>query len=137
MLAPKKTKYRKAQKGRRRQVGKSLRKLEVSFGDFGLKALETSWITDRQIEALRKVITKFIKKGGKMWLRIFPDKPVTSKSAEVPMGGGKGAVDHWVAPVKAGTVICELTGISEDEAREAFRLASFKLPVKTKVVVKK
>lgn len=136
MLAPKKTKYRKAQKGRRRQIGQSSRKLEIAFGDYGLKAMETSWITDRQIEAARRVITKFLKKGGRIWLRIFPDKPITVKSAEVPMGGGKGAVDHWVAAVKAGTIIFELTGISEEEAREAFRLVAFKLPVKTKFVKK-
>ena len=116
--------------------GTSSRKLNVSFGDYGLKVIETIWITDRQIESVRKVITKFLKKGGKMWLRIFPDKSVSTKSAEVPMGGGKGTVDHWVAPVRAGTILFELTGISEAEAREAFRLAAFKLPVKTKFVKK-
>lgn len=136
MLSPKRTKFRKAQKGRRRMGGKSSRKLEVSFGEYGLKVVETGWITDRQIESIRKVITKFLKKGGKMWLRIFPDKPVSTKSAEVPMGGGKGTVDHWVAPVRAGTVIFELTGITEEEAKEAFRLAGFKLSLKTKFVKK-
>lgn len=136
MLAPKKTKYRKSHKGRRRKIGQSSRKLEVAFGDYGLKAIETCWVTDRQIEAARRVITKFLKKGGKVWLRIFPDKPVTVKSAEVPMGGGKGTVDHWVAPVKAGTIIFELTGISEEEARKAFKLVAFKLPLKTKFVKK-
>lgn len=136
MLSPKKTKYRKAHKGRKRRSGTSSRKLQIAFGDFGLKTLETLWITDRQIEATRKVITKFFNKGGKMWLRIFPDKPVTAKSAEVPMGGGKGAVDHWVAAVKAGTILFELTGISEEDARKAFRSAASKLPVKTKFVKK-
>jgi len=136
MLSPKRTKFRKSQKGRRRMGGTSSRKLKVSFGEYGLKVVETIWITDRQIESVRKVITKFLKKGGKMWLRIFPDKQVTAKSAEVPMGGGKGTVDHWVAPVRAGTILFELTGISESEAKEAFRLAGFKLPVKTKFVKK-
>jgi len=136
MLAPKKTKYRKSQKGRKRTKGMSSRRTTISFGDFGLKTIETKWITDRQIEAARRVITKVIKKGGKIWLRIFPDKPVTQKSPEVPMGGGKGSVDHWVAPVKAGTIIFEITGIEENLAREAFRLAASKLPVKTKFVKK-
>lgn len=136
MLSPKKTKYRKSHKGRRRKKGKSFRKTTVAFGEYGLKAMETVWITDRQIEATRRVITKFLKKGGKLWLRIFPDKPVTAKSAEVPMGGGKGAVDYWVSPVKAGTIIFELTGVSEEIAKEAFRLANFKLPIKTKFVKK-
>lgn len=136
MLSPKRTKFRKAQKGRRRMGGTSSRKLNISFGDYGLKVLETGWITDRQIESVRKAITKYLKKGGKMWLRIFPDKPVSTKSAEVPMGGGKGTVDHWVAPVRAGAVIFELTGISEDEARAAFRSAAFKLSVKAKFIKK-
>lgn len=136
MLSPKKTKFRKSHKGRKRVGGRSSRKVDVAFGDYGLKVTETTWITDRQIEAVRKVITKFIKKEGKMWLRIFPDKPVTLKSAEVPMGGGKGAVDHWVAAVKAGTIIFELTGVSEEEAKKAFRLAGSKLPVKTRFTKK-
>jgi len=131
MLSPKKTKFRKSHKGRKRMGGKSSRKVNVAFGEYGLKVIETVWITDRQIEAVRKVISKFIKKEGKMWLRIFPDKPVTAKSAEVPMGGGKGTVDHWVAAVKAGTIIFELAGINEEEAKKAFRLAASKLPVKT------
>ncbi len=136
MLLPKKTKYQKAQKGRKRFKGKASARTEISFGEFGLKSLETKWITDRQIEAARRTISKFIKKGGKMWLRIFPDKPVTAKSPEVPMGGGKGSVDHWVAPIKKGTIIFELGGVDEDIAKEAFRLASYKLPVKTKFVKK-
>jgi len=136
MLAPKKTKYRKSQKGRKRTKGKASRRTYLAFGDFGLKSLETAWITDRQIEAARWTLTKFIKKGGKIWLRIFPDKPMTMRSPEVPMGGGKGAVDHWVAAVKAGTILFEITGLKEDEAKEAFRLVSHKLPVKTKFVRK-
>jgi len=134
MLAPRKTKHRKSQKGRKRFFSKATSRTTLAFGEFGLKSLETKWITDRQIEAARKVIAKFVKKGGKMWLRIFTDKPVTKKSPEVPMGGGKGSVDHWVAPVKAGTILFEVTGIDENEAKEAFRLASSKLPVKTKFV---
>ncbi|MFN3301544.1 MAG: 50S ribosomal protein L16 [Patescibacteria group bacterium] len=136
MLAPKKTKYHKAQKGRRRTSGLALRKNKLSFGDYGLKSLETKWIADYHIEAARRAIVKFIKKGGKMWLRIFPDKPVTAKSAEVPMGGGKGSVDHWVAPVKKGTILFEITGLDEKLAKEAFRVASHKLPIKTKFVKK-
>ncbi len=136
MLAPKKTKYRKSQKGRKRNKGISSKRTTLSFGEFGLKSLETKWLTDRQIEAARRTITKFVKKSGKIWLRIFPDKPITAKSPEVPMGGGKGSVDHWVAPVKAGTILFEITGIDENNAREAFRLASHKLPVKTKFVKK-
>lgn len=133
---PKKTKYKKSQKGRRRFKGKASRRVDISFGDYGLKAIETKWITARQIEAARRVITRFLKKGGKLWIRIFPDHPVTAKSPETPMGGGKGSVDHFVAPVKKGTILFELMGISEEEAKEAFRCASYKLPVKTKFVKK-
>ncbi len=134
---PKKTKYRKAQKGRRRQGGKASRKIEVSFGSFGLKSLEARWITSRQIEAARRVMTKYIKRGGKIWIRIFPDKPVTAKSGEVPMGKGKGAVDHYVAVVKPGMIMFEMEGVSKEMAREAMRLAAYKLPVKCKFVEKK
>jgi large subunit ribosomal protein L16 len=136
MLMPKKVKYRKLQKGRRRFSGIATRKVELAFGEYGLKSLETKWITARQIEAARRAIIRFFKKGGQLWVRIFPDKSVTAKSPEVPMGGGKGAVDHYVAPVKAGTILFEASGISEEMAKEAFRLASHKLPVKT-VFVKK
>jgi len=136
MLMPKKVKYRKLHRGRNRYGGTVTRKIEVSFGDFGLKSLETKWITARQIEAARRAIVRLFKKGGKVWMRIFPDKSVTTKSAEVPMGGGKGAVDHYVAPVKAGTVLMEVGGVEEAIAREALRLASYKLPVKTKIVKK-
>jgi len=136
MLMPKKVKYRKLHRGRNRYGGKATRKIEVSFGDYGLKSLETRWITARQIEAARRAIVHLFKRGGKVWTRIFPDKSVTAKSAEVPMGGGKGAVDHYVAPVKAGTIIMEVGGVEEVLAREALRLASYKLPVKTRIVKK-
>ena len=133
---PKKVKYRKLHRGRNRYGGRATRKIEVSFGDFGLKSLETRLITARQIEAARRAIVRLFKKGGKVWTRVFPDKSVTTKSAEVPMGGGKGAVDHYVAAIKAGTVIMEVGGVDEVTAREALRLASYKLPVKTKIVKK-
>jgi len=136
MLMPRKVKFRKMQKGRRRQEGFAARKINLSFGDFGLKSLETRWITARQIEAGRRAITRFLKKGGKVWIKIFPDKPITIKGAETPMGGGKGGVDHYVAAVKAGTILFELTGIPEETAREAFRLAAHKMPVKTKFIKK-
>ena len=132
MLMPKKTKYRKALKGRR--GGKASRKTEVSFGSFGLKALEAHWVTARQIEAARRVITKFTKRGGKLWIRIFPDKPVTKKGGEIPMGKGKGSVDHYVAVIKPGMVIFEIDGVSEEMAREAIHLAIYKLPLKCKFV---
>jgi large subunit ribosomal protein L16 len=136
MLSPKKLKYKKSQKGRRRQVGLASRKINLAFGEFGLKSLESAWITANQIEAARRAISRFLKKGGKFWIRIFPDKPVTVKSAETPMGGGKGSVDHYVAAIKKGTILFELTGVEEEVAREAFRLASHKLPVKTKFIKK-
>lgn len=133
---PRKVKYRKLQKGRGRFGGQASRKIKLAFGEFGLKSLETKWITARQIEAARRAIIRFLKKGGQVWTRIFPDKSVTAKSAEVPMGGGKGAVDHYVAAVKAGTILFEIGGISEEIAREAMKLASHKLPVKTKFIKK-
>ncbi len=136
MLMPKKTKYRKAQKGRRRTEGQASRGNILNFGDFGLKALESRWITARQIEATRQAVTRFLKKGGKMWIRIFPTKPVTAKAAEVGMGKGKGSVDHYVAPIKAGAILFEITGVSEDIAKQALRLASHKLPIKTKFIEK-
>lgn len=108
----------------------------LSFGDYGIKALETRWITARQIEAVRRVLTRYLRKGGKMWIRIFPDKPVTSKGSEVPMGGGKGSVDRYVSPVKAGTILFEISGIDKDIAKQAIRLASHKLPIKTKFISK-
>lgn len=136
MLIPKKVKHRKWHKGRRRGQGVATRKIKISFGDYGLKSLGYGWITARQIEATRRTVARYLQRGGKMWIRIFPDKPVTTKSAEVPMGGGKGTVDHYVAVVKPGTIMFELDGIKEDVAREAMRLASHKLPVRTKFIVK-
>ncbi|MBT4277787.1 50S ribosomal protein L16 [Candidatus Falkowbacteria bacterium] len=136
MLAPKKTKYRKAFKGRRRGRDLATAGTEVSFGEYGLKAQSASWITSRQIESARRTMTNFLKRKGKMWIRIFPDKPVTAKSAEVPMGSGKGAVDHYVAIVKSGMILFEMSGIEESEARKAMKLAEYKLPVKCKFIVK-
>jgi large subunit ribosomal protein L16 len=132
MLTPKKTKFRKYQRGRVRGLSKG--QLAVQFGDYGLKALEPGWITNRQIEAARIAMTRKIKRGGKVWINVFPDKPVTQKPAETRMGSGKGSPEHWVAVVKPGRVMFELAGVSEPLAREALRLAGQKLSVKTKVV---
>lgn len=136
MLIPKQVKYRKWQKGRRRFVGVSSRGNEVSFGSFGLKAQSRAWLTSRQIEAARRVLTRFTQKGGKIWIRIFPDKPITKKGAEVPMGKGKGSVDHYVAVIKPGRIVFEIDGVTDSDAKEAFRKAGHKLPMKTKFVVK-
>jgi len=132
MLIPKKVKHRKWRKG----VSKGIenRATELAFGSFGLKSLGTKRISSRQIEAARRVILRYLKKGGKFWIRIFPANPVTKKGTEVPMGGGKGAVDHYVFPVKPGRIIFELEGIKEEMAREAFKTATDKLPVKTKFI---
>jgi large subunit ribosomal protein L16 len=116
--------------------GRAYRGAEVSFGEFGLQALEPAWITSRQIEAARRAIVRHVKRAGKVWIRIFPDKPVTKKPAETRMGSGKGAVDHWVAVVKPGRILFEIAGVREDVAREAFRLASHKLPIKTQFVAR-
>ncbi len=132
MLLPKKTKFRKQQRGRRRGVSKG--QTVVQFGDFGLKSLEPGWITNREIEAARVAMTRKIKRGGKVWINVFPDKPVTKKPAETRMGSGKGSPEAWVAVVKPGRVMFELAGVSEPLAREALRLAGMKLPVKTKIV---
>jgi large subunit ribosomal protein L16 len=134
MLQPKRVKYRKMQKGSRR--GKAHSGNTVVFGAFGLQALENSWITDRQIEAARRAITRHIRRGGNVWIRIFPDKSITKKPAETRMGSGKGAPDHWVAVVKAGRMMFEMAGVDEEVAKEAMRLASHKLPISTKFVVK-
>jgi large subunit ribosomal protein L16 len=134
MLMPKKVKYRKQQRGRMK--GKAWRGSSLEFGDFGLKTLDAAWITDRQIEAGRIAMTRFVKRGGKVWIRIFPDKPVTKKPAETRMGKGKGAPEYWVAPVKPGRVLYEMEGVSEEVAREAMRLAAQKLPVRTKFVAR-
>jgi large subunit ribosomal protein L16 len=134
MLQPKKMKHRKWHKGRKRFKGISSRGTKLSFGSFGLKAMETRWITDRQIESARRVLSRFTQKGGKVWIRIFPDKPVTTKGQEVPMGGGKGSVDHYVFPVKPGRILFEIDGIPEEMAQEAVRQAGDKLPVKSKFI---
>lgn len=132
MLMPKRVKYRKQQRGRMR--GKAVRGSQLSFGSFGLKALEPAWITSRQIEAARVAITRHVKRGGKLWIRIFPDKPVTKKPAETRMGKGKGAPEFWVAVVKPGRMMFELEGVPAQVAKEAMRLASHKLPIKTKFI---
>ena len=134
MLMPKKVKYRKQQKGRNR--GKAWRGSELAFGDFGLKTVEHGHVTDRQIEASRIAMTRFIKRGGKIWLRLFPDKPITKKPAEVRMGSGKGPLDHWVAVVRPGKVLFEMEGVTQEMAQEAMRLASHKLPIRTRFVAR-
>ena len=134
MLQPKRTKYRKQQKGRVK--GLAGRGHELAFGNFGIKALEPAWITSRQIEAARIAMTRAMKREGQVWIKIFPDKPVTKKPAEVRMGKGKGAPEYWVAVVKPGTILFESTGVSEEVAREALRLTAQKLPISTKFVVR-
>jgi large subunit ribosomal protein L16 len=134
MLMPKRVKYRKQMRGRMK--GRAARGVEVTFGEYGLQALEPSWVTSRQIEAARRAIVRHVKRRGKLWIRIFPDKPVTAKPAETRMGKGKGSVDHWVAVVKPGRVMFEIAGVSEEAAREAMRLASYKLPLKSQFVVR-
>ena len=132
MLLPKKTKFRRVHRGRRGGVSRG--QTEVQFGDYGIKTLEAGWITNRQIEAARIAMTRKIKRGGKVWINVFPDKSVTQKPAETRMGSGKGSPEHWVAVVKPGRVMFELAGVSEPLAKEALRLAGQKLPVKTKIV---
>ena len=134
MLQPKRVKYRKTHKGHRR--GKAQAGNTVVFGDFALQALESAWVTNRQIEAARRAMIRYIRRGGKVWIRIFPDKPVTKKPAETRMGGGKGSPDHWVAVVKPGRILFEMAGIGEEVAKGAMRLASHKLPIDTKFVTK-
>lgn len=136
MLTPKKVKHRKAFKGRRRSKGIASRKTELNFGKFGLKSLGYAWITARQIEAVRRTLIRALKKGGKIWIRLFPDKPITTKGNEIPMGGGKGTVDHYVVPVKPGMVLFEMDGVTFEAAKEVMRLASHKLPIKTTFVSK-
>ncbi len=130
LLAPSRTKYRRQHRGRMR--GEATRGNTIAFGDFALQALEPCWMEARQIEAARIALTRYMKRGGKVWIRIFPDKPISAKPAETRMGSGKGAVDHWVAVVKPGRIIFEIGGVSEEIAKEAIRLASHKLPVKTR-----
>jgi large subunit ribosomal protein L16 len=134
MLMPKRVKYRKQMRGRMK--GRESRGTEVAFGEYGLQALEPAWITSRQIEAARRAIVRFVRRRGKYWVRIFPDKPVTAKPAETRMGKGKGAVDHWVAVVRPGRILFELAGLPEDQAREAMRLAANKLPIKCQFVTR-
>jgi len=135
MLMPKKTKFRKAQRGR--LSGKAKGGSAVNFGEFGLKALQPCWLTNRQIEAARIAMTRYIKRGGKIWIRVFPDKPVTKKPAETRMGKGKGAPESWVAVIKPGRILFEIEGVSEVLAREALRLAANKLPMKTRFVTRR
>jgi large subunit ribosomal protein L16 len=134
MLQPKRVKYRKTHKGNRR--GKAHAGCAVTFGDFGLQALEAAWLTDRQIEAARRAITHHVRRGGNVWVRIFPDKSITKKAAETRMGSGKGAPDHWVAVVKPGRILFEMGGVAENVAREAMRLAAHKLPIDAKFAVR-
>lgn len=134
MLMPKRVKYRKQMRGR--MAGRATRGAEVSFGEFGLQALEPCWMSSRQIEAARRAIVRYVRRGGKLWIRVFPDKPVTAKPAETRMGSGKGSVDHWVAVVKPGHLIFEIGGVSEEAAREAMRLAAHKLPIRTQFVAR-
>ena len=136
MLIPKKVKHRKWQKGRSRNRRVETRGLGLAYGEYGIKALEAIWLTSRQIEAARKTITNFMKRNGRVWIRVFPDKPVTLRPPETTMGGGKGSVDHYVFPVRPGRMLFEVDGVSEEIAREALRLASFKLPVKTRIIKK-
>ena len=134
LLAPSRTKYRRQHRGRMK--GEAHRGSTLSFGEFGLQALEACWMEARQIEAARIALTRFMKRGGKVWIRVFPDKPISAKPAETRMGSGKGAVDHWVAVVKPGRIIFEIGGVSEEIAKEAVRLASHKLPVKTRFITR-
>ena len=134
MFMPKRVKYRKVHRGRMK--GKAMRGNELAYGEYGIKALEPCWITSNQIEAARRAMTRYIRRGGNIWIKIFPDKPVTEKPAETRMGSGKGAPEYWVAVVKPGRVLFEMGGVSEEVAREAMRLASMKLPIKTKFVMK-
>ena len=134
MQQPKRVKYRKSHKGHRR--GKAHAGNNIEFGDYGLQALESAWLTSRQIEAARRAITRYIRRGGNVWIRIFPDKPVTKKAAETRQGGGKGAPDHWVAVVRPGRILFEMGGVSEAVAKGAMRLASHKLPINSQFVVR-
>ena len=134
MLMPKRVKYRRVHRGRMK--GKAQRGNTLAYGEYGIKALEPAWITSNQIEAARRAMTRYIRRGGNIWIKIFPDKPVTEKPAETRMGSGKGAPEYWVAVVKPGRILFEMGGVSEDVAREAMRLASMKLPVRTKFVMK-
>ena len=135
MLQPKRVQYRNKHRGRRKGIASA--GSTISFGEYGLKAIDPAWVTARQIEAARRVITRYARRGGKLWIRIFPDKSATARAAETRMGSGKGAVDHWVAVVKPGRVLFEIAGVPEDVARQALKLASAKLPIRTKIVSKR
>jgi len=137
MLQPKRTKFRKQQKNKGSEKGLATRGAEIAFGSFAIKSLEPGWLTARQIEAARISVTRAMKREGQVWIRVFPDKPITKKPAEVRMGKGKGAPEYWVAPVKPGTIIFEANGVTLDTANEALRLAAQKLPIKTKFVVRR
>jgi len=134
MLMPKRVKWRKQMRGRRKGIAS--RGVDIEFGDYGLQALEPAWVTARQIEAARRALVRYMKRRGKVWIRIFPDKPVTQRAAETRMGKGKGAVDHWVAVVKPGRILFEISGLDQEGSKEAFRRASHKLPLKTKFIYK-
>lgn len=134
MLMPKKVKHRKWQKGRNRKRGKTKGGTTIAFGSFALKSAGSAWITSRQIESARRAMTRYVQRGGKIWIRIFPDKPITRKGAEVPMGKGKGAVDHFVFRCEPGRILFEIDGVDEEVAREAMNLAAYKLPMKTKFI---
>ena len=136
MLLPKKVQHRKWHKGRRRQKGVALRANAVDFGEYGLKSETHGWISSQQLEACRRVLTRYVRRGGKIWIRVFPDKPITKKGNETPMGGGKGSPDHYVAIVRPGTVIFEMSGIPKESAVEAMKMASYKLGVRTRFVSK-
>lgn len=136
MLMPKKVKHRKHHKGRARNIRQATDKISLAFGSHGLKAQTPAWISARQIEAVRRVLTRYLRKGGKVWIRVFPDKAITKKGSEVPMGSGKGAVEHYIAVVKPGTIMFEIDGIPADQAKEALNTASYKLPCKTTVVTR-
>nr|YP_009314570.1 Ribosomal protein L16 [Liagoropsis maxima]SCW22824.1 Ribosomal protein L16 [Liagoropsis maxima] len=134
MLSPKRTKYRKQHRGRMK--GKASKGNIIAFGDYALQALEPVWLTSRQIEATRRTITRYVKRGGKLWIRVFPDKPITARPAETRMGSGKGAPEYWVSVVKPGHILFEMNGVPEKAAKEAMKLASYKLPIKTKFITK-
>ena len=134
MLSPKRTKYRKPHRGRLK--GQAMRGNKISFGDFGLQALEPGWITSRQIEAGRRAMSRYARRGGKLWIRVFPDKSITARAADTRMGAGKGAPDYWVAVVKPGKILYEMRGVSEAVARSSMRIAAYKMPVKTKFIIR-
>ncbi|CAM9094989.1 unnamed protein product [Choristocarpus tenellus] len=134
MLSPKKTKYKKQHRGR--LTGKATRGNSINFGDYAIQALEPTWLTSRQIEATRRTITRYTKRGGKLWITVFPDKPITARAAESRMGSGKGTVEYWVAVIKPGTILFELSGVPLTLAKQAMKIASYKLPIKTKFLIK-